>query len=81
MQVSGIANNNGTIGTYSYDAWGNPIGTNAAGSAYHDNYYNQPWEYMADYYGGVKREYADFADPLAKIYWSFVRYYSSKTPF
>ena len=31
--VIGIANNNGTIGTYSYDAWGNLIGTNAAGSA------------------------------------------------
>lgn len=33
MQVSEIANNSGTIGTYSYDAWGNPIGTNTAGSA------------------------------------------------
>ena len=33
MQVSGIANNSGIIGAYSYDAWGNPIGTNTAGSA------------------------------------------------
>ena len=40
----------------------------------YDYYYSQPWEYIADYLGGVTRDdgaynYAPWADSVAKYYW------------
>ena len=34
-------------------------------------YYNLPWEYTADVYGGVTWNHMDFADEIAAIYWFF----------
>ena len=48
-------------------------------SPYYDNYFNQPWEYTADDYGDVDREYASYADELARAYWWWVRLASQST--
>ena len=37
-----------------------------------ENYYSYPWEYQADQYGEVKRDYQDWAEYNAAIYWDQV---------
>lgn len=35
-------------------------------------YYNLPWEYTADVYGGVTWSHMDFADEISALYWFFL---------
>ena len=35
------------------------------------NYYNLPWERIADYYGGVVRNHAPIANTIGAIYWVY----------
>ena len=44
-------------------------------------YHDQPWEYMADVYGGVEYECEWFSKPLAKLYWRYVKKMSSITKY
>ena len=39
-----------------------------------DEYYNRPWEYIADVYGGVTWEHSPNAASDAEIYWNAVRF-------
>lgn len=35
------------------------------------NYYNFPWERIADYFGGVNRGYSNGANTIGTLYWLF----------
>ena len=35
------------------------------------NYYNLPWERIADYYGGVDRNHSPIVNAIGAIYWVY----------
>ncbi len=49
---------------YNYTSRGNPV--------LNSNYYNMPWEYCADVLGGVERNHANWALPVAIVYFGAV---------
>ena len=44
-----------------------------AGVLPHENYYNYPWEYKADQFGDVTRDYASWSYIVSNIYWQMSR--------
>ena len=45
-----------------------------------DNYYNLPWERTADYFGGVNRGYAPYANTSGSLFWIYTLIVSAGTP-
>ena len=43
-------------------------------------YHSMPWEYTANMYGGASFRFTDWAEPVADIYWAYVKTVSITSP-